>query len=334
MLSRGVGVVMVLVASVARAHAAPVTVFLDRHGQVRDDGVEIPRFGGGDRTWNAVVACVREHYAPFAVDIVDEQPARGHYITAVIGGRASQLGLDDDSTNGVGEYNGGVQRDAVVYVFSRVGTGERDVDNLCAVTAHEVGHALGLDHEYYCGDIMSYFLDRCGKRRFIDADARCGEGARRDCSNGEATQNSYRRLGELVGFRDGAGAAPVDPYRDDDPSDVDRSSVDPTPVDPYTEDPGDPTIERFDDDTPAPPPPRQHRTRRSHHHCQSRNVSRNSVFLNFPADVRGIDSTNTNASGNQNFWKRGARKLRRSSAVHVAPGRKTTAARGRSLHRG
>src|SRR5438067_7107362 len=105
MLVRASGVVLVLAASAAAAHAAPVTIFLDRHGQTTDDGVEIPPFGGGDRVWHAVVACVREQYAPFAVDIVDTQPRAGHYITAVIGGRASQLGLDDRSTNGVGPFS-------------------------------------------------------------------------------------------------------------------------------------------------------------------------------------------------------------------------------------
>jgi hypothetical protein len=197
-----VGLVLLTAASVAHAAPREVTVFLDRDGHVTDEGVEIPRFGGGERAWNAIVACVQRQYAPFAVDIVDRRPASGDYITAVIGGRASLLGLDDRSTNGVGPYDGNVLRTAVVHVFSQVGTGERDVENLCAVTAHEVGHALGLDHEVYCGDVMSYYLDRCGARRFIDADAPCGETAERECGSGDASQNSYRRLGELVGFRD------------------------------------------------------------------------------------------------------------------------------------
>src|SRR5215467_9619071 len=88
-----------LVAAVAPARAA-VTVYLDRDGFVTDDGVEIPRFGGGDRVWNAMTACVKKQYAPFAVDIVTQRPASGTYITAVVGGLASQLGLDDATTNG------------------------------------------------------------------------------------------------------------------------------------------------------------------------------------------------------------------------------------------
>jgi Matrixin len=207
-----VGLVLVVVIAAAAPARAAVTVFLDRDGFVTDDGIDIPRFGGGTRTWNGVVACVKRQYAPFAVDFVDDRPADGTFITAVVGGRASLLGYDDDVVNGVGPVDGAVQRDAIVYIFSQVGTGERDVENLCAVTAHEVGHALGLDHEILCGDVMSYYLDRCGARTFMDESAPCGETSSRRCVSGKRTQSSYRRLGELVGFRD------TDPVpRDDDP---------------------------------------------------------------------------------------------------------------------
>ena len=187
----------------ATAHATTnTTVFLERNGRG-----DIPRFGGGDRAWSAIVGCVQRQYAPFAVDITDRRPATGTFITAVVGGKASQRGLDDETTNGVGPYDGTVIRDAVVNVFSQVGTGERDIENLCAVTAHEVGHALGLDHEVLCGDIMSYYVDQCGARTFVDRDAPCGEDEERACGNDDATQNSYQRLVALVGLRE----EPVEP---------------------------------------------------------------------------------------------------------------------------
>ncbi len=196
----------VLGGSAGAASAAPrgVTVFLERNGTTverRGGEVEIPRFGGGDRAWTSVVTCVKQQFAPFLIDIVEQQPARGDFITAVVGGRASLLGLDDRSTNGVGPYDGSVIPNAVVHIFSRVGTGERDTENLCAVTVHEVSHALGLDHTYKCGDVMSYFLDRCGPRRFLDVDAPCGEEGARECGDGEETQNSYRRVAAAVGLR-------------------------------------------------------------------------------------------------------------------------------------
>ena len=255
--------VVLALGSVRLAHArpTPVTVFLDRGGRTVSEDVRIPRFGGGDRAWAGIVGCVQDHFAPFQVEVVDRKPARGKYITAVIGGRASQLGLDDRWTNGVGPYTGRVIPNAIVFIFSKVGTGERDVENLCAVTAHEVAHAMGLDHSFKCGDIMSYWLDRCGERRFMDADAPCGEDEARKCSAGRATQNSYRRLGELVGFRAGAEppaeepeddwGEPFAPTEPDDTEPDDERSYE--PIDPYED--NEQTIEY------RVPSPERHRCR-------------------------------------------------------------------------
>ncbi len=213
----------------ASAAEQPIIVFLERSGKVvprGDDTVAIPRFGGGDRAWTAMVACVKEQFSAFQVEIVDQRPRGGEFITAVVGGKASQLGLDDSTTNGIGPYDGSVLRTATVHVFSRVGTGERDVANLCAVTAHEVGHALGLDHEYKCGDVMSYFNDECGPQRFLDVDVPCGEESERACATGDATQNSYRRLAALVGLKGGKALVVEDDYDYDDDDVIDADSSD------------------------------------------------------------------------------------------------------------
>ncbi len=228
MLKSGALVIaMGLLASVAVADAAPkqVTVFLERNGRVVDhqgEEVEIPRYGGGDAAWGKVVTCVKAQFAPFQLDVVDREPT-GEHITAVVGGLASQLGLDNRSTNGVGPYMPGrIQRNATVHIFSKVGTGERDTANLCAVTVHEISHALGLDHVFKCGDVMSYYGDRCGARKFLDVTAPCGEFSSRLCGTGENTQNSYRMLVALVGLKNAPQAEPEptpdaqDPWTDDE----------------------------------------------------------------------------------------------------------------------
>lgn len=216
----------------AFAAPTPVTVYLERNGQTvtarSGDEVAIPRFGGGDRAWTQLVACVKDRFSPFQVTITDRAPGRGDHITALVGGRASMLGLSDRTTNGIGPYSGEVIPNATVHIFSQVGTGERDIDNLCAVTSHEIGHSLGLDHSHLCGDVMSYYNDECGTQQFLDADAPCGETADRDCSNGDATQNSYRRLVSLVGLRPGAAGTGPQPPRTAPDDGLDADDADTT----------------------------------------------------------------------------------------------------------
>jgi hypothetical protein len=251
---RAVLLVLVLLTG-SLAAATPVTVVLERggHREQTDDGVvQIPRFGGPDRVWTAVLACVRDKFGPFAVEVVDRRPPSGDVITAVIGGSADQLGFDP-------EY------DAVVHVFSRT-IGERDTQQLCETTAHEIGHALGLDHSMQCGDLMSYPRDECGERpvlAFTNVDAACGEYRERDCAWG-ATQNSYQRLAALVGLRE---TAPTD----DAPTDDAPTDDAPPPTTPAEQVPADEPTEE-----PAAEPveqPVNQPTCRRHRHHRWRHVS-------------------------------------------------------------
>ena len=244
-------VVLAVLSAAAPAVAAPrpVTVFLDRSGQA-----PIPKFGGGDRAWNAMVACVKQQFAPFQIEIVERRPAGRDHITALVGGKASMVGLNDRTTAGIGPHDGSVLRGARVHVFSQV-IGEREHENLCATTAHEVGHALGLDHTYKCGDVMSYFNDECGPQTFLDEDMPCGESEERACASGEDTQNSYRRLASLVGLKTSA-TAPEPPDEEDvdvwdGPAFVPESyEDDPAPTEDTTE---DDEVDESEDEQEEPP---------------------------------------------------------------------------------
>ena len=192
----------------------PVRVFLNKRGGRVNAGLEnssrsnsqivwsrglrsidVPGYSRGEASWDRITACVKDQFRDFNVELVESRPASGSYITAMIGGRPGMLGFGS-SVGGIAPYTAGVIDRATVFVFERGIHSERAI---CETTAHEIGHAAGLDHSRLCSDTMSY--GHCGAKRFRDQEARCGEFGDRSCGSGSARQNSHERLASLVGTK-------------------------------------------------------------------------------------------------------------------------------------
>jgi hypothetical protein len=157
------------------------------------DWIDVPAFAGDDAEWAELVACVQDEYAGLAVEVVDEPPSRGEYILAVVGGTPDQFGFEEH-VGGIAPWNGRVIGDAVVFAFQTPDTSTRE---LCEKAAHEVGHALGLDHTRDCSDLMSY--ESCGPKHFREEAVACGEWDDRECASGRASQSSHGELARRVG---------------------------------------------------------------------------------------------------------------------------------------
>jgi len=167
--------------------------------------VHIPAFEGSAQTWSAFRACVRSKFLPFDISIVEERPVSGGYIMAVIGGTPEDLGAVHDEHGGaehthdvlgLAPFNGAAVPDAVVLIFAHR-MNERS-SSMCETAGMEIAHAYGLDHERNCRDLMTY-MPPCGPRSFVNATARCGELADRNCEGGSETQNSFAKLLAAVG---------------------------------------------------------------------------------------------------------------------------------------
>lgn len=211
-----------------KPRATPRTIYLDRdratvtggrddatrgHTQLIPRGTQrtLPGYTGSKRSWRRIVSCVKSKLAGFDVEITDQRPGDPGYVTVHVGGTPRDLfGRDRRNMGGVAPYNGKVIHDGMGFVFSK--TLRNRQTEVCESIAHEIGHLYGLDHSYRCGDLMTY-IQGCKKRRFVDAHVRCGEDGRRDCENGEATQNSHEHLLSVLGPAKLDEGRPVEPKK-------------------------------------------------------------------------------------------------------------------------
>ena len=158
--------------------------------------LDVPAFQSGDGAWRAVVSCVESQFRDFDVRVVDERPESGPYIMVMVGGSADMLGLPA-GVAGIAPFRGRPIPSAVVFAFESI---HRDARGLCETTAHELGHALGLDHSRLCSDTMSY--GSCGPKSFRREEAPCGELSDRACTDGSDELSTWAALEEHVGLRE------------------------------------------------------------------------------------------------------------------------------------
>lgn len=167
---------------------------IGRHGL---DKATLPGWRGSKRGWKSVVKCVEKQFAPFDVQIVTKRPEHPGYVMVLVGGRARDIGITKGHHfSGLAPYNADVVPDPIVFAFAR--QVRHKARTVCETIAMEVGHAYGLDHGYLCKDAMTY-LQGCGKKSFVDKTVPCGEHKQRACNDGKPTQNSYRRLLDVLG---------------------------------------------------------------------------------------------------------------------------------------
>lgn len=218
---------------VASARTGSRVVYLNRDGAVLWPGAEndapnqtstiitqptsIAGWDIDDDTWAETLACVREIYRPFDVEITDEDPGDAPHMEALFGGHPSDVGLPDNVA-GVSPFTSdcGMIEDSIVFTFTDVMPD--NARTMCEVMAQEIAHSYGLDHEMLASDPMTY-LDYDGERTFQNVEAPCGENTNRLCGiNGNMCrkkQNSVALLTERLGARGGSPPPSTDPQTTD-----------------------------------------------------------------------------------------------------------------------
>jgi hypothetical protein len=167
-----------------------------------------------DASWQQLMTCVRDIFAPFAIEVTDTRPSSDTvYVRSVVGGLPHEIGLDDTQYGGASWYPDqceDVDERGINFAFADEygysnGTITSDsVLELCAVVGQETAHNFALDHEMECKDPMSagYQPVCVTQRTFQDVSVPCGEYSNRDCRCFGATQDSYAELLAKLGPAD------------------------------------------------------------------------------------------------------------------------------------
>jgi hypothetical protein len=136
-----------------------------------------------DSDWAIVFNCVRDTYAPYSAVVTDvEPPSTTTYIESVVAGTASELDRmgEDDGFLGVAPRTCEPIDRCINYSLARDHCPQSPCDMgdllaLCWTIAQETGHCLGMEHEYLCGDPMTYLGSCALPKRFQNQDTPCGE---------------------------------------------------------------------------------------------------------------------------------------------------------------
>ena len=164
----------------------------------------LSEFAHGDPTFNETVSCLRSLFARYDVEVITAHPGAVPRREMMLAGTATQLGAQP-GVLGVAPRYGMISDNAIAFAFANdIGA---DPDRLCWIAAQQLSFLYGLEVEYYCPDVTSYFSgnDGCGLKRFADFDAPCGTfSAEATCSNsgGQPTQNSAALLAVRAGLSD------------------------------------------------------------------------------------------------------------------------------------
>jgi hypothetical protein len=172
-------------------------------------------FSQGDETWRTVVACMREVYAPFNVQITEASPGAAPHFEIMVGGRPEEIGLAV-GIGGVSPFSCMPYiPNSVVFVFDVWGN---DPEEICATAAQEVAHSFTVDHCVEASDPMTYFSYK-GRRHYANRQVQCGSDCDQNhrsplgvactgpdfqdhacaCGNGAQTQNDVQVISALFG---------------------------------------------------------------------------------------------------------------------------------------
>ncbi len=150
--------------------------------------------------WDEMVACVRDVYSPYDVQVVTEDPGDEFHHEAIVAGLAGDLGLDP-LIGGIAPAGCAPLNNVISFSFANSPAYPNgDPLKICWTVAQESAHSYGLpNHVFHCSDPMTYLDGGCGKKFFRNNNFPCGEFQLADCNCSGLTQNSHVELKGVFG---------------------------------------------------------------------------------------------------------------------------------------
>ncbi len=145
-----------------------------------------------DAAWNQLVDCVRDSYASFGVQVVDQRPPSGtNYHMGIVAGRPGDVQMQN-GVGGVSEFSCGYIPNAISFSFANIYG--PDVDQICWTVAQETAHSWGLEHKFDNRDPMTYLQSGPTRKTFQNSSGSCGEFSARNCDCGGTSMNSFQQI--------------------------------------------------------------------------------------------------------------------------------------------
>jgi hypothetical protein len=190
---------------------APIVVFLDRAGgtwtagptdsrtnvsAIVDQATVVPAWTVAEASWTTLMACVRQKFKPFHVQVTDVDPGTATHLEIVLTPGNAQLFVGGSTS--VAPSVCTLVPNSVAFVSATYA--EANLDNGCAGVASVVGYSLGLESVTTCPDAMSFPQTSCATAGFTNVALPCGYSAPMTCAcQAGTTQNSYARLLAVTG---------------------------------------------------------------------------------------------------------------------------------------
>jgi hypothetical protein len=167
---------------------------------VMGNNVHLPAFSRSAEDKQRVIDLVRAYYEPFNIQVVTQRPTGGEYAMVMVGGVATDVGLDDNRIGGIAPLDcGNMNANDITFAFSAASFYNNDMVALAATLAQESAHAYGLGHTNDTADIMYPYVND-DTEGFVNRTMRIYDatGGNSDCS-GTGLQNSYQMMIQNVG---------------------------------------------------------------------------------------------------------------------------------------